>query len=461
MVKWRSISTKIITSYLAVVVFTFLVTALAFYPILVGVLERRAEIGLEKQAWEIAYAIRTGTPPSEIPSSPLTIPLLGRSVESSFLWVSSQDVIIYSTDQQQFPTGRLLDRLPVSLRSDEPIDQGQANIYRGDRYLTVEVPGGDGGTVLSYLPLADLQSLYQEILLTVLGSLVMAVMAAVLIAFFIIRYLIKPLRSLEDFAQAVGNRQFDQRLEVSSGNELSQLASAFNQMLDQLRSYDESMRAFFQNASHELKTPLMSINGYAEGIRDGVFTGPEVDKAIEIIHKESLRLRDVVENIIDLTILDQPDLGYFLPHNLDFIAESVMDTVGGYALDRGVQLEINIPPQTLVIGHWDHLYSLLVNLLSNGIRHACSKVTVSATRLQDEAKVRIEVEDDGSGFTPEDLAHAFEYFYSCHRAGSGLGLPIAQKIVHEHGGTIRLYNAATGGGVVEVILPAAIDVDDI
>ncbi len=460
MVKWRSISTKIITSYLAVVAFTFLVTALAFYPILVGVLERRAEIGLEKQAWEIAYAIRSGTPLSGIHSSPLTIPLLGRSVESHFLWVSSLDVIIYSTDPQQYPTGRLLDRLPVSLWPDVSFDRGQANIFESDRYLTVEVPGIDGGTVLTYVSLADLQSLYQEILLTVLGSLVIALMAAVLIAFSFVRYLIKPLRSLEEFAQAVGNRQFDQRLEVSSSNELSQLASAFNQMSDQLKSYDESMRVFFQNASHELKTPLMSINGYAEGIRDGVFTGPEADKAIEIIHKESLRLRDAVENIIDLTILDQPQLGYFLPHDLRFIAESVMDAVGGYALDRRVQIETKIPPQTLVIGDWDHLYSLLVNLLSNGIRNAGSRVTVSAARMQGGPKVRIEVEDDGPGFTPEDLAHAFEYFYSRNPAGSGLGLPIAQRIVHEHSGAIRIYNAAAGGAAVEVILPAAIQMED-
>ncbi|MEQ8201218.1 MAG: ATP-binding protein [Syntrophomonadaceae bacterium] len=460
MVKWRSISTKILTSYLAVVAFTFLMTALAFYPILVGVLEKRAEIGLEKQAWEIAYAIGSGIPPAEIYQLPLTIPLLGRSVESNFLWVSSLDVIVYSTDQQLFPTGRLLDRLPVSLRPDGPFDRSKANIFKSDRYLKAEVPEGSGGTVLTYVSLADLQSLYQETLYTVLGSLVIALLAAVLIAFFIIRYLIKPLRSLEDFAQAVGNRQFDQRLEVNSSNELSQLATAFNQMSDQLQSYDESIRVFFQNASHELKTPLMSINGYAEGIRDGVFTGPELDKAVEIIHKESLRLRDAVENIIDLTILDQPHHGYVLPHDLRFIVESVMDTVGGYALDKGVRTETRIPPKTLVIGDWDHLNSLLVNLVSNGIRHALSQVTVSAAPVDAGAKVRITVEDDGAGFTPSDLAHAFEYFYSRGPAGSGLGLTIAQKIVQEHNGTIRLYNAPTGGAVVEVILPAAIDLDD-
>lgn len=455
MVKWRSISTKILISYLAVVTFTFLVTALAFYPILVGVMEKRAEIGLQKQAWEIAYAIGSGTQPSKEYKPPLTILLLGRSVESHFLWVSELGIIEYSSNQEQFPAGRLLDRLPTQLRSDESYDRNQANIFKNDWYLTAEVPESRGGTVLTYVALNTLQTMYRETLLTIFGSLLAALVMALLIAFFIIRYLVKPLRSLEDFAQAVGNRKFDQRLEVRSDDELSQLAAAFNQMSDQLKSYDESRQRFFQNASHELKTPLMSINGYAEAIRDGVFTGPELDNAIDIIHKESVRLRNVVENIIDLTILEQPNQPYLLPHDLGYIMEQVTDTVGGYALERGVQVEIQDAPPTLVIGDWDQLHSLLVNLLSNAIRYAASKVSVRFTLMEGGTTVRIEVEDDGTGFTATDLKHAFDYFYSGAPSGSGLGLTIVQKIVLEHSGQIRIYNSASGGAVAEVILPVA------
>jgi len=455
MVKWRSISTKILTSYLAVVAFTFLVTALAFYPILVGVMEKRAEIGLQKQAWEIAYAIGLGTQPSQDYNPPLTIPLLGRSVESHFLWVNDLDIIEFSSNQEQFPTGRLLDRMPAQLRPDEAYDRNKANIFKNDWYLTAEVPEGRGGTVLTYVALHTLQTTYHEILRTIFGSLLAALAMALVIAYFIIRYLVKPLRALEDFAQAVGKRKFDQRLEIRSDDELSQLAAAFNQMSDQLQSYDESMRAFFQNASHELKTPLMSINGYAEAIRDGVFTGPALDSAIEIIHKESVRLRNAVENIIDLSILDQPQKPYLLPHNLGYIMEQATDTVGGYALERGIVVETHEAPPSLVIGDWDHLHSLLVNLLSNAIRHAASKVSVRFTLIESGTMVRIEVEDDGAGFTNTDLKHAFDYFYSGAPSGSGLGLTIVKKIVLEHSGQITIYNSASGGAVAEVILPVA------
>ncbi len=455
MVKWKSISTKILISYLSVVVFTFLVTALAFYPMLVGVLERRAEIGLEKQAWEIAYTIGTGSLPLQGQKLPWTILLLGRSVESDFLWIDAEDLIVHSSRPQQFIVGQAVSQLPDILRQDGNFDRSRANIFKTENYLAVEVPVSSGDTILTFVSISTLQGMYRETLLMMFGSLLAALLIALVIAFFLIRYLVKPLRSLEDFAQAVGNRQFDQRLELKSDDELAQLALAFNQMSDQLKGYDESMRSFFQNASHELKTPLMSINGYAEGIRDGIFTGPELENALDIIHKESLRLKNVVENIIDLTILDQPHSPYFLPHDLTYILEQVLDTVGGYALERGILIETYIPHGTLVVGDWDKLHSLMVNLLSNGVRHARDKVIVRSLFIESDDKIKIDVADDGTGFSPTDLEHAFDYFYSGVPSGSGLGLTIAEKIVAEHSGSIRIYNAASGGAVVEVILPAA------
>ncbi len=321
--------------------------------------------------------------------------------------------------------------------------------------MAAEVPVGtaDGGTVMTFISFRALQTVYQETLLVILGSLLTALFIALLIAFFLIRYLVKPLKKLEEYAQAVGNRQFEMRLDTKLDDELAQLATAFNQMADQLQSYDEGMRRFFQNASHEMKTPLMSINGYAEGIRDGVFTGPALDNAIEIIHKESLRLRNVVENMIDITILEQPHNTYFLPNDLCYIMEQVIETVGGYALERRVQIESEVRPNNWVIGDWDQLHILFVNLLSNGIRHASSYVTVNCLLIDGGTKVLIKVQDDGTGFTSIDIEHAFDYFYTGVKSGSGLGLTIVKKIVEEHTGTIRIYNADQGGAIVEIVLP--------
>src|SRR5665647_487995 len=242
--KFKSISSKILISYLAVVVFTFLVTALAFYPMLVGVLERRAEIGLERQAWEIAYTIGSGATFPQEHNLPLTILLLGRSVESDFLWIDYEDKISFSSRPQQFPVGQ---SLPESLREDKAIDRNQANSYRNERYLVAEVPTGVGGVVLTFVSIGTLQAMYRETLFMIFGSFLVALIMALILAFFLIRYLVRPLKSLEDYARTVGNRQFDIHLEIKSDDELSQLATAFNLMADRLKIYDESMRRFFQN----------------------------------------------------------------------------------------------------------------------------------------------------------------------------------------------------------------------
>jgi len=452
-VKWKSISTKMLISYLSVVVFTFLVTALAFYPILVGVLERRAEIGLEKQAWEIAYTLGADSIPPEEPQPPLTILLLGRAVESNFLWLDAQDRVRFSSLPIVFPVGESAAQLPEMLRQATAFNRSQVNIFKNEQYLVAGVPERSGGAVLTFISISTLNAVYRETLMMIFGSLLAALSMALIIAFFLIRHLVKPLRAVEDYAFAVGNRQFDRRLEVDSYDELTRLAIAFNEMADRLKRYDESRRRFFQNASHELKTPLMSINGYAEGIRDNLFIGPELDQALAIIHKESLRLRNVVENMIDITILEQPHEHYLLPHELGYIMEQVLESVGGYALERGVLIETEIPPHTSVIGDWEQLHSLFVNLLSNGIRHASSKVTVQVTSIEGANLIR--VADDGAGFTPADLEHAFDYFYAGDKLGSGLGLTIVQKIVAEHAGSVKIFNAVRGGAVVELVLPAA------
>lgn len=454
MLKLKSISTKILISYLSVVFFTFLLTALAFYPMLVGVLEKRAAIGLEKQAWEIAHTIGSNSSLPKEQNLPLTILLLGRSVESHYLLIDSGDKISFSSRPEQFPVDLYVAQLPDTLREDISFNKNRANVFRNEHYLSAEVPASSGGTVLTFVSTRTLKAMYQETLLMIFGNLLLALTIALIIAFILIRYLVRPLKTLENYARAVGNRQFDTRLEVKSDDELAQLGTAFNQMADRLKSYDEGRLRFFQNASHEMKTPLMSINGYAEGIRDGLFNGPAFENAIEIIHRESLRLRNIVENMIDITILEQPHNTYFLPHDLFYVMEMVMESVSGYALERKVQIETSIALNTWVVGDWDQLHSLIVNLLSNAIRHASSKISVNTSLINNHHQVLIKIQDDGPGFSLNDLEHAFDYFYSGTKSGSGLGLTIAQKIVEEHAGTIALSNAPDGGGLAEVVLPA-------
>jgi signal transduction histidine kinase len=203
----------------------------------------------------------------------------------------------------------------------------------------------------------------------------------------------------------------------------------------------------------------MSIQGYAEGIKDGVFTGPKLLSSIEIIHKESVRLRKIVDEIIDISILEQfHENSYFLPHDLKSILDEVIESIGGYAHEKNVRIQSGVEPGIWVIGDWDKLQRLFANLLSNAIRYAGGLVSIAASAA-DARQVTVRIQDDGPGFTEEDLEHAFDYFYKGSDEGTGLGLPIVSLIVQEHGGAVRIYNSEAGGAVVEVSLPILADDD--
>ncbi|NPV91822.1 MAG: HAMP domain-containing histidine kinase [Firmicutes bacterium] len=457
----KSLTSKILLSYLLVVAVAFSVAIMSFYPIMIGFLDRRAKIGLEKQAWEIAFYLdreRSGAAMPHEDSLPLSILLLGRSVETDYLALDPQDMITDSSVPQQFPIQKRLTDLPVKLRENGSYNKNVANIYETRDYLSVEVPIGastnSNGTVLTFIPLETLNGMQREMMLAIIRSLFIALAVALLVAYFLGRYLVRPLKALEHYAQSVAERRFDMRFEVTSDDELGRLAKAFNNMADQLESYDLRMRRFFQNNSHELKTPLMSIQGYAEGIKDGIFTGPKMQNAVEVICKESQRLRKLVDQIIDISILEHPqESTYLLPHDLKTILDEVIESVGGYALEKNVRLQADVEPGIWVIGDWDKLQRMFVNLLSNAIRHSWGSVVVEASAVQSSGQVVVKVQDDGPGFSPVDLEHAFDYFYKGSDEGSGLGLSIVSLIVKEHGGTIRIYNSDSGGAVVEVTLP--------
>ncbi|MBC7105255.1 MAG: HAMP domain-containing histidine kinase, partial [Firmicutes bacterium] len=269
------------------------------------------------------------------------------------------------------------------------------------------------------------------------------------------RHILRPLALLREQVRAVARRRFDARVDLNTDDELAELAAAFNEMTARLREHDAAMRRFLQYASHELKTPLTSIQGYAEGIRDRVFAGQEADHAAEVIARESQRLRSTVEDIIYLSRLEHPGETYAREEvDLAELLGEVAEALGGYALEQKVRVEVEVPPHLRMTGDREKLRRLFANVLANAIRHAKGRVAVRAVYRPENRAVRVEVLDDGPGFEPAHLDRVFEPFYRGPGGGTGLGLAIARAVAEGHGGGIAAANAPGGGGLVTVTLPA-------
>jgi signal transduction histidine kinase len=233
---------------------------------------------------------------------------------------------------------------------------------------------------------------------------------------------------------------------------VEEVSRTFAWVVEQLRRSDQAQRRFLQNASHELKTPLMAIQGYAEGIKDGIFAGEEAEKGLEVIAREATRLKKLVDELIYLSKLETRD-DVFHPgeHELTAIVQDGLERVGSLAMQKGVQLALIGAGEYPVFVDRDKMLQVLLNLLANGIRHARSRVEVEMSREGEQ--VCLIVRDDGEGFGEEGSEQVFERFYKGDKGETGLGLAIVKAIVEGSQGSVQARNGENGGAEVSVRLP--------
>ena len=212
----------------------------------------------------------------------------------------------------------------------------------------------------------------------------------------------------------------------------------------------ERQQTFFQNASHELKTPLMAIQGYAEGIQAGVM---DTGSAAEVILAESDRMTELVEELLDISKIDMGRQRLTLSET--DIRELLYDGIRAVEpiAAGGITIVPDFPEEPVMVSCDDtQLRRAVTNILSNGVRYARSELRL--TCRADKRHVTIRIQDDGDGIAEEDLPHIFDRFYMGRSGKSGIGLALTKEIIHLHRGTIRAYNGDTGA-VFEISFPVS------
>ena len=213
----------------------------------------------------------------------------------------------------------------------------------------------------------------------------------------------------------------------------------------------ERQQTFFQNASHELKTPLMAIQGYAEGIQAGVM---DTASAAEVILAESDRMTELVDELLDISKIDMGRQPLTLSE-MD-VRELLYDSIRAVeptAAAGGITITPDFPETPIMVSCDDtRLRRAVTNILSNGVRYARSELRL--TCRADKRHVTIRIQDDGDGIAEADLPHIFDRFYMGKSRKSGIGLALTKEIIHLHKGTIRAYNG-DGGAVFEITIPVS------
>jgi len=280
-----------------------------------------------------------------------------------------------------------------------------------------------------------------------LVDLLLAALAGVAFAaamsFFVARSIVRPIRRVADATRALAADERHDPLPTEGSSELAALALAFNQMTEQLAASREAERNFLLSVSHELKTPLTAIRGYAEGLADGAF---DADEAARTILLEAGRLERLVRDLLDLARMNRAEFSVRSePVDLAETARAAVARYEAAAREFGVELRAE-GVEAWVEGDGDRLLQVASNLVENALREtpAGGSVTVVA-----DAGTLV-VADTGPGIPADDIPHAFERFYLYDKVGkdrpvgSGLGLAIVKQLATAMGGDVRVESGPAG-----------------
>jgi two-component system OmpR family sensor kinase len=305
----------------------------------------------------------------------------------------------------------------------------------GKRFFFAAVPVGGAAFIVlrtAHLGASTWRPYLEGLLIAVLGGGTLAA----LVSFLLARAIARPVRRVADATRTLAEQRSPQALSEEGVDELRSLVRSFNEMAERLARARAAERVFLLSVSHELKTPLTAIRGYAEALAESAVS---VDDASETIRREAARLERLVQDLLDLARLNRSEFS-IRSEPID-LADAVHEVVRRYAVQArafGVALEAVADMAAPAVGDGDRVLQVVSNLVENALR-----LTPSGGFVRVHARPgTVEVEDSGPGLRPDELTRAFERFFLYSRygherpVGTGLGLAIVQELVEGMGGTV-------------------------
>lgn len=283
--------------------------------------------------------------------------------------------------------------------------------------------------------------------------------AAVAGALLVARSVMDPVARVRDASEALARGDLSARAPENGPAEVAELGAAFNQMAGELERLFDARRQLVAHASHDLRTPLASLQAMLEAIEDGLVPASAY---LPAMHDQVRHLSGLVDDLFELARIDAGALTLELREvRLDGLVAGCVRGVEARAEARGIRLESRVDGAVPAVRCApEHLERVLLNLLTNALRHTPSDGAVAVLVASEPDGVRVSVEDTGEGIAPEALERAFDRFWradSARRrdgAGAGLGLAIARGLVEAQGGRIWAEQREGGGARVSFVLPA-------
>ncbi|MFZ5944067.1 MAG: sensor histidine kinase [Bacillota bacterium] len=358
-----------------------------------------------------------------------------------------------TADIEKLMLGEVLITKGQSQYFDETVIRAAAPVFEKGNFL--------GGVIL-YSPVSGVNKTTQQMARNYFLTAIIGTIVALTLGYFISKYVTQSLNKISKVAHSISDGNFKERVNINSDDELGMLGDSINQMTRRLERFDNIRTEFIANVSHELRSPLTSVQGFIEALIDKRNSKPEEQQHyLSIIQQETYRLNNLINDLLEISRFDSDAVKLDIdPFPISIVVERGIASLKPKLLEKKLIVETVITKDLpLCNGDEDRVEQIFHNLLDNAIRYSPngSKIIISC-RLKHGA-ILVDMTDFGPGIPSEELKNIWERFYkvdksrSRNRGGTGLGLAIVQEIVKKHGGTISVESTLDQGTTFSFSLP--------
>lgn len=364
---------------------------------------------------------------------------------------AESDIIIYNgvNDIGRLEINAIFDTIEVANSSGEKENylyhEGSLGGFTKDRSLVygkeIVKDGEKIGYVFAFSSTIREDSVITVVRKAVTNSCVVVMIAAVLASYIMTERLVRPLRTITDIAKNYGKGDFSERIPIEGDDEVSDLASALNNMADSLDSLEKMRNSFLANISHDLRTPMTTISGFIDGITSGAIPEDKHEYYLGVISAEVHRLSRLVTQLLDVSRLESGERKFnFTNFDIAEMARIILisfeQRINSKSLDVGFESDND---EIYVIADEDAIYQVLYNLCHNAIKFSCDGGKfIIRIGMNADKKVQVSVFDEGQGISREDTKMVFDRFFKTDQSrgldknGVGLGLYISKTIMDAH-----------------------------
>jgi len=384
---------------------------------------------------------------------------LGSSYETRIVTFNSQQQVLTDSGRLTY-TALRMPRFP-RLRNSAVMRDSNGTAWLvllrqvdHNKWLMISVPR----------PTVPLRSILRDdLFIPVVGAGIIALILSLILAFILSRWVGDPLQRMVTASKEMPDTKADP-IKVEGPREVQELIHVFNDMTKRIEDSQRSQQQFVANVSHELKTPITVIQGFAQAIIDGTADSPESEKqAAQVIFDESGRMHRLVLDLLDLARLDAGTL--VLKHDavdMQQLLGYIVERFQPRAQQAKVVLNLSVTNTPSIFGDSDRLAQVFTNLVDNALKFTPAGGKIDVLASSGETKLRVDVKDTGVGIPKESLPHIFDRFFQAdpsrmggEKHGVGLGLAIVREIVQAQHGTITAQSIQGQGSIFTVILPLA------